>query len=90
MNVAVAAVFVVAAVAVAAVCAAVWWQRRLLVRRQVIVNLKSGTTFRGLLWSQRGRWVVLRQASMLGPGEDRTVDGEVAVDRRDVDFVQIL
>lgn len=59
-------------------------------RYKVLVNLKSQTTFRGILWEQRGVWLVLKHAELL---KDRQapipVDGDVLIDRRDVEFIQV-
>lgn len=57
---------------------------------QVIVNLKSGSAFAGVLWQQRGPLLVLREATMHKDGEGRRVDGEVVVRLEDVDFVQVV
>lgn len=61
--------------------------------RRVVVNLKSGTVFRGLVWRHAGGYVVIRQAEMLADRDNtaqRAVDGEVAVMRQDIDFLQVL
>lgn len=61
------------------------------VKRRVIVNLKTGRAFRGILWQRRRGYLVLRQAEMLQPAGGTTpVDGEVVVERANVDFVQVL
>ncbi len=67
-----------------------WWRHnRMYARRQVIVNLKAGDAFRGVLWTRRVGLVVLKQAVLLG-AEERPVDGEVLIFRSDVDFIQVL
>lgn len=61
--------------------------------RRVVVNLKSGTAFRGLVWRHTGGYVVIREAEMLADRDNaaqRAVDGEVAVMRGDIDFLQVL
>lgn len=59
--------------------------------RTVIVNLKSGRAFRGVVWRRRGPFMVLRNAELL---KDRAggnrLDGEVLVERVDIDFIQVL
>ncbi|HBF40820.1 MAG TPA: hypothetical protein DDW19_03310 [Anaerolineaceae bacterium] len=62
-------------------------------RRGVVVNMKAGHTFRGIMWS----WgflqdqVVLKQAAILKPGGEAVpMDGEVVLFKRDVDFIQVL
>ena len=67
-----------------------WAWRRNVVRRSVIVNLKSGRTFRGILWKQAGPLIVLRQAEMLEMGrQPMPVDGEVVIERTEVEFMQV-
>jgi len=64
---------------------------RLKVRRRVLVNLASGRTFGGVLWCETGDWLVVRDAEMMEPGREAvSVDGEVVLDRRQVEFVQAL
>ena len=59
--------------------------------RRVIVNTKTDRAFRGVLWQKRRGYLVLRNAEMLKPrGETVTVDGEVVIDRGNVDFMQVL
>lgn len=64
--------------------------RRNVVRRRGIANLKSGRTFRGILWKQSGPLVVMRQAEMLEAGrEPIPVDGEVVIERSEIEFIQL-
>ena len=58
--------------------------------RQVIVNLKGGDSFRGVLWRKRRDYLVLRQVTMRRGGKAITVDGEILVFRPEVSFVQVL
>lgn len=60
-------------------------------RYKVIVNLKGqGGTFRGILWSQQNGWLILKHVELL---KDRQVpipvDGDVLIDRREVEFIQV-
>lgn len=60
-------------------------------RDQVVVTLKSGESFAGVLWSNDSKAIVLRSASALAAGENRTdlpLDGEVIVLMADVSFLQ--
>ena len=57
-------------------------------RSTVIVNLTTGTVFRGVLWSTDRDLLVLRGAQILHQGEGQPVDGEVIVERDAVEFVQ--
>lgn len=61
------------------------------VLRTVLVNTKSGNTFRGVLFAQRRRYLVLKQAQMLRRDkEPMAVDGEVIVPAENVDFLQVV
>jgi small nuclear ribonucleoprotein (snRNP)-like protein len=63
---------------------------RTLVRRSVIVNLKSGRAFEGVLYAKRGPLLVLRNATMHEPGAaPTTVDGGVVIERDQVEFIQV-
>lgn len=67
----------------------VWW-RRLMLRRRVMVNLRSGRAVTGVLVRRYGRTLVLKQAQALEPGaEPAGMDGDVVIDRSMVDFVQV-
>jgi small nuclear ribonucleoprotein (snRNP)-like protein len=60
-------------------------------RRQIIVNLKTERAFRGILWRRGGRYLVLRNAELVRPGgETVQMDGEVVVERANVDFIQVV
>jgi hypothetical protein len=58
-----------------------------------IVNLKSGTSFRGVIWKVAGEFVALRNAEMLqdmGKAARHVVDGEVIVNLSEIDFIQVV
>ncbi len=58
-----------------------------------IVNLKSGTAFRGVVWKIAGAFVVLRNAEMLqdmGKASRHVIDGEVVVNLTEIDFIQVV
>lgn len=60
-------------------------------KRQVIVNTKTDRAFRGILWRKRWRYLVLRNAELLKPqGGTVRMDGEVVIDRDNVDFIQVV
>jgi len=61
-----------------------------LVRREVIINTKSDRSFRGILWSRWFGVFVLKNAQMLGKGTAIQMDGEVAIMKDNVDFVQVV
>jgi uncharacterized membrane protein YraQ (UPF0718 family) len=63
--------------------------RRLMVRRQVLVQLHSGAAFTGVLWRRTGRLIVLRGAQYLEPqNQPHDMDGDVVLDRDNIEFVQ--
>lgn len=60
-------------------------------RERVIVTLKSGESFAGVLFSHDKQALVLRDTEALGAGENRTdlrLDGELIVLLADVSFLQ--
>jgi hypothetical protein len=59
------------------------------VRRRVTVNLKSAKAFEGLLWAKRGPLLVLRDATLIEGRQKIKADGEVVIERSNVDFVQV-
>ena len=59
--------------------------------RRVIVNTKTAQSFRGVLWRKRGSFLVLKDTELLAQNGSRTtVDGEVVIERSNVDFIQVL
>lgn len=56
------------------------------------MNLKNEpTALRGVLWSARGPWLTLVEASLLKGGADPIrVDGEVVLHRTAVLFIQVM
>lgn len=59
--------------------------------RRVIVNTKTDKAFRGALWERSGPYLVLREAELLlGRGDVRALDGEVLIERANVDFIQVV
>lgn len=83
----VAATLVVSVAIVAAYAVSMF---RVTTRRTAIVNTKTDQAFRGVLWKVRGRLIVLRNAQIYTGGESKPVDGEVVLDRSNVDFIQII
>ena len=58
-------------------------------RKQVIVTLKDGTAFAGILFDADPELVVLRNTASIGEhGERVPVDGEVLLERREIAFYQ--
>lgn len=64
------------------------WRRA--IKRSVVVNLKTDKAFRGVLWSKRGPLLIVRQATLYDSGRQLPMDGEVIVERANVDFIQVL
>ena len=59
--------------------------------REVIVNLKTDHAFRGVLWRRARGYLVLRNVTLLRQAEaPLAVDGEVMIERANVDFVQVV
>ena len=64
---------------------------RTAVRRRVVVNLKSGKAFRGVLLARRGPLLVLVNAELIEQRQQPIpVDGQVVVERAAVEFMQVL
>jgi small nuclear ribonucleoprotein (snRNP)-like protein len=64
--------------------------RRTAIRRRVIVNLKTDKAVSGVLWAKRGALLVLKDAQLHESGRATAVDGELVIERSNVDFVQVL
>ena len=65
--------------------------RRLVVRRRVLVNLRSGRAVSGVVVDQAGPLLQLKSARVHEPGSDRagiSVDGEIVIERDQIDFIQ--
>ena len=60
-------------------------------KRRVIVNTRTERAFRGVLWRKRWGHLVLRNAELLkARGESVPMDGEVVIERDNVDFIQVI
>ncbi len=58
--------------------------------RLVIVNTRTGKAFGGVLWQRRREYLVLRNAELLEGKQRTAMDGEVVIERVNVDFIQVL
>ena len=61
--------------------------------KTVIVNLRSGTSFRAVVMKCAGQFVVLRNVTMMQDRDNtarKAVDGEVIVKLADIDFMQVV
>lgn len=60
-------------------------------RKAVLISLKTGETFRGVLFEADSEALVLRNCQAVGVAEDRsnlTVDGELLFLRSDIAYMQ--
>lgn len=58
--------------------------------RAVIVTLKSGSSFKGVLWQHDAQAIALRNVQLLSPDAPTPVDGELVVFVADVDTMQFV
>lgn len=63
--------------------------------KTVLVNLKSGSVFRGVVFQVKGRFIILKNSELLSDRGQKVssikpLDGELLVLLVDVDFVQVL
>lgn len=68
------------------------WRRSAL-HRKVVINLKTGRAVIGVLWAKRGPLLLVKDASIIEASAGArpvSADGEVLVERANVDFMQIL
>lgn len=87
---------VVLAVCALLLVAAVAWHavdvlgtRRLMTRKKVLVNLRSGRAMTGVMWSRKGRVLVLKSAELIEGVEPVPMDGDVVIDRDQIEYVQV-
>lgn len=59
-------------------------------KRSVVVNTKTGRSFRGVLWTKKGPYLVLKDAVLLESAVTMPIDGEVVIHTDNVDFTQLL
>jgi hypothetical protein len=82
------AVVIIGTLLVALVASSYVWMVEPRQRRRAIVNLKTGRSFEAVIWSSRGRYLALRDASLLTGQMQQKVDGEVVIAKADIEFVQ--
>lgn len=56
--------------------------------KRIIVTLKSGASFDGVLWEHDSEAWVLKNVDAITSGKRVPVDGEVVVMVKDIDFTQ--
>ena len=62
-------------------------------RRRCIVNLRGddADSIEGVLWTRRGRWLVLKDARLMHRDDPPVpADGEILIDRDQINFLQVL
>lgn len=60
-------------------------------RETVIVNLKGGKAFRGVLWQRTAGFLVLKHAELLRSRDaPLPVDGDTLIPFADIEFMQIV
>lgn len=60
-------------------------------RETVIVNIKSGKAFRGVLWQRTAGFLVLKRTEMMRPREaPLPIDGDTLIPFGDVEFMQVV
>ena len=63
--------------------------RKVLLLRQVVVNLVDGSSIQGVFYRDPGTLIVLKNAVYMEPGaEPVALDGETVIERQKVLFVQ--
>lgn len=67
-----------------------WSYGKLAMNRRIMVNLTNGTAIDGVLWGDRGRLIVVRDANLHSEGGSAPLDGEVIIERERIAFVQVV
>jgi hypothetical protein len=67
-----------------------WSYGKLAMNRRVMINLIAGNAIDGILWDDRGRLLVLRDANLHSEGGSAPLDGEVIIERDRIAFVQVV
>ncbi len=65
-----------------------WWRRK--TKRRVVVVLDDDRTIEGVLMRRTASQLILRDASLLAGGDRIPIDGEVLLERRRIEWVQVL
>lgn len=63
---------------------------RYLANRRAVVNLHSGRAISGVVTKWRGPFYILRDATVLEGDQQMPADGEVLIEKHNVDYVQAL
>ncbi|WP_218717089.1 hypothetical protein [Nocardia sp. MH4] len=82
---------VLVAVVLAGLAGATWWRaRRYIAHRRVVVNLRTGTAVSGVVTEIRGPLLIVRDATVHDGDQAAPADGEIVIDRANVDYIQAL
>lgn len=57
--------------------------------KDVVLIMKSGQTMAGVVWEMRGKWVLLKGASLVQGDKVLPLDGDIVVAQSDVLLYQI-
>lgn len=59
--------------------------------KTVIVNIKTGASFRGVIWNRnRAGFLILKNCQLLQEGKDAIIiDGECLIPLSEVEFIQV-
>lgn len=58
--------------------------------RRVVVNLRTGSAISGVITKWRGPFYVLRDATVHEGEQVAPADGEILVEKKNVDYIQAL
>jgi hypothetical protein len=68
-----------------------WKKKHPAEAREVLVSLLSGRAVRGVLWQSAGDYILLRSCTLYEKGVEPTpCDGEVLLDKANVEYIQIV
>lgn len=83
-----------AAIGTAAVLCSVWaWSQsgwRITEGKTVVIHTKADSSVKGALVSRKKGVLVVKQASLLGPTSQTSIDGDVVILVDEVDWMQVL
>jgi len=65
--------------------------RKLAIRKRVLINLDTGRAVRGILMSQRGALLEVRDPEVIEPGlNPQPASGTILIERARIEFIQTL
>jgi small nuclear ribonucleoprotein (snRNP)-like protein len=57
--------------------------------KKSIVYLKTNSSFRGIIWSVDSQFLVMKNTEMLKNDGVKVLDGDVLIQRNDIEFIQV-